>query len=110
MHPIRSSRLVFHINKNNKKATHTWKLNNALLNDNLIKEEIERMTLKFNENEGIPVSGLPVTQMTQTPIRVHAATLLRAFSFTALFPSSFFLGQGLNYSYYNSFSSTHGKG
>ena len=36
---------------------------------------------------------------TRTPSRVHAATLLRAFSFTALFPSSFFLGQGLNYSY-----------
>lgn len=31
--------------------------------------------------------------------RVHAATLLQAFSFTALFPSSFFLGQGLSYSY-----------
>jgi hypothetical protein len=32
--------------------------------------------------------------MTWTPIRVHTATLLQAFSFTALFPSSF-LGQGL---------------
>ena len=54
-----------------------------------------------------------VTGTTRTPSRVHAATLLLAFSFTALFPSSFFLGQGLNYSYYNSFSystSTHGKG
>jgi hypothetical protein len=41
-----------------------------------------------------------------TPSRVHTMTsLLVAFSFTALFPSSFFLGQGLNYnSYYNSFS------
>jgi hypothetical protein len=37
--------------------------------------------------------------MTQTPSWVHAAMpLLQAFSFTALFPSSFFLGQGLNYS------------
>jgi hypothetical protein len=28
-----------HSNKNNRKPTYTWKLNNALLNDNLIKEE-----------------------------------------------------------------------
>ena len=39
------------------------------------------------------------TRTTWTPSWVHAATLLQAFSFTALFPSSFFLGQGLNYSY-----------
>jgi hypothetical protein len=39
------------------------------------------------------------TQTTQTPSWVHAATLLWAFSFTAPFPSSFFLGQGLNYYY-----------
>ena len=43
------------------------------------------------------------TRTTQTPSWVHTATLLQAFSFTALFSSSFFLGQGLNYSYYNSF-------
>jgi hypothetical protein len=49
-------------------------------------------------------SELAETRMTRTPRWVHTATLLRAFSFTALFPRSFFLGQGLNYPYYNSFS------
>jgi hypothetical protein len=32
-------RLVFNNNKNNRKPTYTWKLNNTLLNDNLVKEE-----------------------------------------------------------------------
>jgi hypothetical protein len=27
---------------NNRKPTYTWKLNNTLLNDNLIKEEIKK--------------------------------------------------------------------
>ena len=35
-------RLVLNTNKNNGKHTHTWKLNNALLNDNLVKEEIKK--------------------------------------------------------------------
>jgi exonuclease III len=35
--------LVFNNNKNNKKPTHTWKLNNTLLNDNLVKEEIKKL-------------------------------------------------------------------
>ena len=34
-----------------RKPTYTWKLNNALLNDNLVKEEIKDF-LEFNENEG----------------------------------------------------------
>ena len=34
-------RLVFNNNKINKKFTYTWKLNSALLNDNLVKEEIK---------------------------------------------------------------------
>ena len=29
-------------NKNNRKPTYTWKLNNAQLNDNLVKEEIKK--------------------------------------------------------------------
>ena len=33
-------RLIFNNNKNNRKSTYTWKLNNTLLNDNLTKEEI----------------------------------------------------------------------
>ena len=35
-------RLVLNTNKNNRKHTYTWKLNNALLNDNLVKEGIKR--------------------------------------------------------------------
>jgi hypothetical protein len=31
-------RLVFNSNKNNRKPICTWKLNNALLNDNFVKE------------------------------------------------------------------------
>jgi hypothetical protein len=30
-------RLVFNNNKNNRKPTYTWKLNNVLFNDNLLK-------------------------------------------------------------------------
>ena len=40
--------------ENNRRRTYTWKLNNALLNDNLIKEEIKKEIkdfLEFNENE-----------------------------------------------------------
>jgi hypothetical protein len=47
-------RLVFNSNKNNRKPTYTWNLNNALLNDNLVKEEITNEIkdfLEFNENE-----------------------------------------------------------
>jgi hypothetical protein len=47
-------RLVLNTNKNNRKYKYTWKLNNALLNDNLVKEEIKKEikgSLKFNENE-----------------------------------------------------------
>jgi hypothetical protein len=46
-------RLVLNTNKNNGKPTCTWKLSNALLNDNLDKEEIRKKLkhfLEFNEN------------------------------------------------------------
>jgi hypothetical protein len=45
--------LIFNNNINNRKPTYTWKLNNTLLNDNLVKEEIKKKkkTLEFNENE-----------------------------------------------------------
>jgi hypothetical protein len=36
-------RLVLSSNKNNRKHTYSWKLNNALLNDNLVKEEIKKL-------------------------------------------------------------------
>jgi hypothetical protein len=46
--------LVFNNNKNNRKATYTWKLNNTILSDNFVKEEIKeeiKNFLEFNENE-----------------------------------------------------------
>jgi len=54
-------RLVLNTNKNNGKHTYTWKLNNALVNDNLIKEEIKKEikgSLEFNENEGTSYQNL----------------------------------------------------
>jgi hypothetical protein len=35
-------RLVFNSNKKKRKPTYTWKFNNALLNDNLVREEIKK--------------------------------------------------------------------
>ena len=35
-------RLIFNNNINNRKPTYTWKLNNTLLTDNLVKEEIKK--------------------------------------------------------------------
>jgi hypothetical protein len=45
--------LIFN-NINNRKPIFMWKLNNTLLNDNLVKEEIKKEIkdfLEFNENE-----------------------------------------------------------
>jgi hypothetical protein len=39
--------LVFSSNKNNRKPTYTWKLNNVPLNDNLVKEEIKKEIKDF---------------------------------------------------------------
>jgi hypothetical protein len=36
-------RLIFNNNINIRKTAFTWKLNNTLLNDNLVKEEIKRL-------------------------------------------------------------------
>jgi hypothetical protein len=47
-------RLIFNTNINNRKPTFTWKLNNTLLNDILVKAEIKKeikVFLEFNENE-----------------------------------------------------------
>jgi hypothetical protein len=47
-------RLIFNNNINNRKPALTWKLNNTLLNDTLVKEEIKKEIkdfLEFNENE-----------------------------------------------------------
>ena len=46
--------LIFNNNINNRNPTFTWKLNNTLLNDNLVKEEIKKEIknfLQFNENQ-----------------------------------------------------------
>jgi hypothetical protein len=40
-------RLIINSNKNNRKPTYTWKLNNTLLNDNLVKEEIKKEIKDF---------------------------------------------------------------
>jgi hypothetical protein len=37
-------KLIFNNNINNRKPTYTWKLNNTLLNDNLVKEEMKLKT------------------------------------------------------------------
>jgi hypothetical protein len=47
-------RLIFNNNINNRKPTYTWKLNNTLRNDTLVKEGIKKEIkdfLDFNENE-----------------------------------------------------------
>ena len=47
-------RLIFNNNINNRKPTFTWKLNNTLLNDTLVKEGIKKEIKyfwEFNENE-----------------------------------------------------------
>jgi hypothetical protein len=47
-------RLIFYNNINNRKPTFTWKLNNTLLSDTLIKEGIKKEIkdfLEFNENK-----------------------------------------------------------
>jgi hypothetical protein len=46
--------LVFNNDINNRKATYGWKLNNTLINENLVKEEINieiKDFLEFKENE-----------------------------------------------------------
>jgi hypothetical protein len=46
--------MIFNNNINNRKPIYMWKLNNTLLNKNLVKEEINKEVndfLEFNENE-----------------------------------------------------------
>jgi hypothetical protein len=52
--------LVFNNNKNNRKPIYIWKLNNALLNEKLVKGKKRKKlrTLEFKENEGTAYSNL----------------------------------------------------
>jgi hypothetical protein len=52
---------MFNNNINNRKPTYTWKLNNTLLNGNLVKEEIKKEIkdfIDFNENEATTYPNL----------------------------------------------------
>ena len=44
-------RLDLKNNQNNRKPTYSWKLNNSLLSDNLVREEINKDFLEFNDHE-----------------------------------------------------------
>jgi hypothetical protein len=60
-HPIgyHGLRLVFNNSKNYRKPTYTWKLNNSLLNVNLVREKIKKEIKDFLEfNENIDISYL----------------------------------------------------
>jgi hypothetical protein len=50
-------RLISNNIKNNRKPTFTWKLNNTLLNDTVVKKEIKD-SLEFNENEATTYPNL----------------------------------------------------
>ena len=63
MHPIRSpqTKAGLQQQQNYRKPTYTWKLNNAPLNDNLVKEEIKKEIkdfLEFDENEATTYPNL----------------------------------------------------
>ena len=52
-------RLDFNNDKNNRKPTYSWKLDNSLLNDNLVRGEIKiKDFIDFNENEETPYPKL----------------------------------------------------
>jgi hypothetical protein len=61
-------RVIFNNNINNRKPTYSWKENNTLLNDNLVREEIKKETndfLEFNENEATTYPNLWDTMKTE---------------------------------------------
>jgi hypothetical protein len=63
MYPIRSSwtKICLEFQENKRIHTYTWKLNNTLFNDNLVKEEIKKEIkdfLEFNENEDTSYQNL----------------------------------------------------
>jgi hypothetical protein len=63
MHPIRSpwTKAVLKYHKNIGKHAYTWELSNALLNDDLVKEEIKKEIkgfLEFNDNQDTSYQNL----------------------------------------------------
>jgi hypothetical protein len=53
--------MVFSNNKNNRKPTYSWKLNNSLLNDNLARQELKKEIkdfLKCIKDEGTAYPNL----------------------------------------------------
>jgi hypothetical protein len=67
-------RLVFNDNKNSRKPTYTWKLNNALLNDNLVKEKIKKEIKDFLEL--IEIEGITYPKLWDTMIAVLRRKLI----------------------------------
>ena len=58
------ARVVFNSSRKNRKPTNTWKNNNALLNDNLVKKEPRKEIkdlLEFNKNEGTTYPNIRYT-------------------------------------------------
>jgi hypothetical protein len=54
-------RKIFNNNKNNRKPIFMWKLNNTLLNDNLVRDKLKKEIkdfLEFNENEATTYPNL----------------------------------------------------
>ena len=61
MHPIRSPwpNVIYNNSKNNGKPTYTWKLNNSLLNDNLVRKGIKKKIKDFLELNGNVATSYP---------------------------------------------------
>jgi hypothetical protein len=66
--------LFLNNNKNNRKPTYTWKLNNSILNDHLVKEEIKKGGVEMAQQLRAPtvlsevLSSIPPTMWWLTTI------------------------------------------
>jgi hypothetical protein len=79
-------RLIFNNNINNRKTTFTWKLNNTLLNDTLVKEGIKKEIkdfLELNGNDFLPICNSidflcyinsPILEKYNSSVNVEART------------------------------------
>jgi hypothetical protein len=70
---------VFNNKKNNRKPTYTWKLNNYLLNDNLVSEEIKKEIkdfLEFNKDEGTTIPKLMGHNESSAKRKTHSSEWL----------------------------------